>query len=165
MLFASRNASSAPVGAVVGSPVKLWKSPPTDGSKTDLPSGRMKFWFCGSRPSAIHATFTPAPVMPSDAAVGSCGSYDAVWVRLRPSGASCGVLLHAPGITLGDGVADVELPADAAGIVPSKAPWIVTSGMTWAMAGLAVSRVSSPEETVAATALMVRSDLTWVACT
>src|ERR1700684_4371061 len=71
----------------------------------------MKFSLLGSRPSAIHATFTPAPVMPSDAAVGSVGLSDAVWVSDSPSGASCGLVLQAPGITCGVGVA-AEAAAD-----------------------------------------------------
>jgi hypothetical protein len=39
------------------------------GSNTEVPSGRMKFTLLGSTPSAIQATFTPAPVMPSERAV------------------------------------------------------------------------------------------------
>src|SRR6266700_3815209 len=101
----------------------------------------MKLGLCGSRPSAIHATFTPAPVMPSDAAVGRCGSNDAVWVRDSPSGASCGLTLHAPGITLGvavvawalAGLAFAAVPAAGALLTP-KLALMVASGMNRAIA-------------------------------
>src|SRR5271165_5675304 len=138
----------------------------------------MKFGFCGSSPSAIHPTFTPAPVMPSDAAVGSFGSYEAVCVSDSPSGASCGLVEQAPGITLGVTAAAPVVP-DLAGVeglacgdalpdVASGAPkpaWMVSSGRTSATAELAFSRDSSPAETVAAIALIVWYCLTWVACT
>ena len=56
----------------------------------------------GSIPSATQATFTPAPVMPSDRAVCAPAVSESVWVSDRPSGASWGVVaLQAPGITFG----------------------------------------------------------------
>src|SRR6202034_1790099 len=116
----------------------------------------MKFSLLGSRPSAIQATFTPAPVMPSDAAVGWLGSSDAVPVSDSPSGASCGVALQAPGITLGviaaalAGLADLAVAGAAAASGPPRLTLIVELGMTSATAGLALSRASSPAETVAA---------------
>src|SRR5277367_4711097 len=123
----------------------------------------MKFSLLGSRPSAIQATFTPAPVMPSDAAVGSAGLSDAVPVSDSPSGASCGVVLQAPGITFVVGVAaealaDLAVAGVAAAAVesgPSRLTLIVALGMTAATAGFALSRVSSPAETVAANELTV----------
>ena len=71
----------------------------------------MKLTFFGSRPSAIQATFTPEPVMPSFCAVGWRGLSDAVLVSERPSGASCTWPLRpqAPGITLGVGDARPDL--------------------------------------------------------
>src|SRR5580704_10677164 len=125
----------------------------------------MKFSLLGSRPSAIQATFTPAPVMPSDAAVGTLGLSDAVWVSDSPSGASCGLVLQAPGITFGVGVAAEDLAAllvaalvvaaDVVGLAvavapvesgPSRLTLIVELGMTSATDGFALSRDSSPAE-------------------
>ena len=139
-----------------------------DGSKTDLPSGRMKLTLFGSSPSAIQATFTPAPVMPSERAVGWCGLSESTPISASPSGSSWTwpFLPHAPGITLG--VSEVlasVLSADAVVVlatVPSEAavsgaaPWMVTSGMTSATAELAFSRDSSPADTVAANELISR---------
>ena len=67
----------------------------------------MKLTLFGSTPSAIQATFTPAPVMPSERAVGWRGLSEAVLVSDRPSGSSCTWPFgpQAPGITLG--VSDV----------------------------------------------------------
>src|ERR1700722_3519444 len=132
----------------------------------------MKFSLFVSRPSAIQATFTPAPVMPSDAAVLALGLSEAVWVSDSPSGASCGLVLHAPGITFGVGVAaealaDVEdLPVVAGAVVESGPPrltLIIELGMTWATPGSALSLASSPAETVAANELTVRNCRTWLA--
>src|SRR5277367_3778921 len=117
----------------------------------------MKFSLLGSRPSAIQATFTPAPVMPSDAAVGWLGLSDAVPVSDSPSGASCGVVLQAPGITLGviaaslaalAGLAVLAVAGAAAASGPPRLTLIVELGMTSATAGSAFSRDSSPAETV-----------------
>ena len=115
----------------------------------------MKFTLFGSTPSAIQATFTPAPVMPSERAVGWRGLSEAVLVSSSPSGASCTWPFgpQAPGITLG--VSDVLLLAEASGC-PISAPWMVTSGMTSATEGFAVSCASSPAETVAANASISR---------
>ena len=66
MVLASRNASSPLVGwpgSVAGEVLVVAQT-------TDVPSGRMKLTLLGSMPSAIQATLTPAPVMPSDRAVG-----------------------------------------------------------------------------------------------
>src|SRR3984957_3020160 len=132
----------------------------------------MKFSLFGSRPSAIQATFTPAPVMPSDAAVFALGLSDAVWVSGSPSGASCGLVLHAPGITFGVGVAaeavaEVAALAVVAGAVvesgPPRLTLMIELGMTWATAGSALSLASSPAETVAASELTVLNCRTWVA--
>ncbi len=117
----------------------------------------------GSIPSAIQATFTPAPVMPSDRAVSAPGVSESVWVSDRPSGASCGVVaLQAPGITFG--VSEL-LTVDARGLAFFRAavgagvgatPWMTTSGMTSATDGLAFSRAASPADTVAASAFTRR---------
>ncbi len=48
----------------------------------------MKLTLFGSMPSAIYATFTPAPVRPSDRAVGWLGLSEEVLVSDRPSGSS-----------------------------------------------------------------------------
>ena len=48
-------------------------------------------------PSARNATFTPAPVKPSDRAVFAPFAEESVWVSARPSGSSCGAAEHAPG--------------------------------------------------------------------
>src|SRR5271168_3344307 len=103
----------------------------------------MKLTLFGSRPSEITATFTPAPVNPSERAVGWDASSDTVPVRPRPSGTSWPFALsvHAPGITFAGGplsasfADDVALarPADAgtadAGSVLPRSPrsaWMVT---------------------------------------
>ncbi len=52
-------------------------------------------------PSARNATFTPAPVKPSDRAVFAPWTAESVPVRARPSGSSCGVAEHAPGGAFG----------------------------------------------------------------
>ena len=74
----------------------------------------MKLTLLGSIPSAIHATFTPAPVNPSDRAVGWLGSSESVLVEARPSGSSCTAPLgpHAPGMTLGETADGVEACLD-----------------------------------------------------
>src|SRR5579863_3419654 len=115
----------------------------------------MKLMLFGSIPSAIQATLTPAPVMPSDRAVGWLGLSESVLVVDRPSGSSCGVVAEqAPGMVFGgkwDGlfVPRACLAAVTAGSV-GCAPWIVTSGMTLATSELALSRATSPLDTVAA---------------
>ena len=48
-------------------------------------------------PSARNATFTPAPVKPSDRAVTAPFAVESVRVSASPSGSSCGVAEHAPG--------------------------------------------------------------------
>src|ERR1700729_3342148 len=121
----------------------------------------MKLMLFGSMPSAIHATLTPSPVIPSGRAVGCDAVSESVFVSDSPSGSSCGVVAeHAPGSTFGVGDA-AEAAADAlAGVaMPGSAPWIVTSGITRATAGSAVSRDSSPLDTVAANELIIRNDL------
>ena len=67
-----------------------------------MPLGLMKFTLFGSTPSATQATFTPAPVMPSERAVGWAGLAEAVPVSDSPSGASWTWPFgpQAPGITL-----------------------------------------------------------------
>ena len=115
----------------------------------------MKFTFFGSMPSAIQATLTPAPVMPSERAVGWRGLSESVFVSASPSGTSCTLPFgpQAPGITLG--VSDVLWPVlAAAGCAWPR--WMVTSGMTCATEGFALSRVSSPADTVAASEFVSR---------
>src|ERR1700722_10858143 len=102
----------------------------------------MKLMLLGSSPSAIHATLTPAPVSPSDRAVGWLGSSESVLVEVSPSGSSCGApALQAPGITLGETVGPAKSACSrcarepfatlaAAGVSAGAAPWIVTSGIT-----------------------------------
>src|SRR5579863_7638529 len=119
----------------------------------------MKLMLFGSIPSAIQATLTPAPVMPSDRAVGWLGLSESVLVVDRPSGSSCGVVAEqAPGITFGVRSAGelvrrtgltVCLVVGTAGSM-GCAPWIVTSGMTSATAEFALSRATSPLDTTAA---------------
>ena len=111
----------------------------------------------------MTATFTPAPVNPSERAVGWDLLSDAVPVRLRPSGASRPRLLslQAPGITFGLRPPPVPFfrvalvrPAGAgpagAGPAPPRSPRMVTSGMTAATLGLAASSARACEGTVAA---------------
>ena len=106
------------------------------GSYTDVPLARMKFTLFGSTPSAIQATLTPAPVIPSERAVFAFGLVESVCVSDKPSGSSCTWPFgpQAPGITLG--VSDVLAPLravfeDAAGVTGAGvAPLMVTSGMT-----------------------------------
>src|SRR5208282_2667190 len=89
------------VGALGPSPLKSWKS-----MKADVPSFRMKFTLLGSTPSAIQATLTPAPVMPSERAVWAKGSFESVFVTSNASGTSASPLApQAPGMIFG--VSDV----------------------------------------------------------
>src|SRR5580658_2182076 len=120
----------------------------------------MKLMLFGSTPSAIQATFTPAPVKPSERAVGWLGLSESVPVRARPSGSSCGVLAeHAPGITLGvragllacDRLVVLALVAGAP--VSGLASAMVKSGMTSRTEGSALSHATSPFDTVAASEL------------
>src|SRR5581483_6024097 len=62
----------------------------------------MKFSFWVSMPSAIQPTLTPAPVMPSERAVGAFGLDEAVPVSESASGSSCTLPLgrQAPGGSL-----------------------------------------------------------------
>ncbi len=104
---------------------------------------------------------TPAPVMPSERAVSAPGVSESVCVSDRPSGASWGVVaLQAPGITFGVSelltVDDRGLAFLRAGAGMGATPWMTTSGMTSATAGLAFSRATSPAETVAASAFTSR---------
>src|ERR1700733_10933915 len=124
----------------------------------------MKVTLFGSRPSAIQATFTPAPVMPSERAVCVYWSLEAVPVSDGPSGASWGVLLQAPGMLCAGrlAVADLtsraetssvpdEVLVDLTGLGAGPLPIvIVASGTTSATMESLLSRSSSPAETVAA---------------
>ena len=58
------------------------------GSNTDVLSPRMKFTLLVSTPSAIQATFTPAPVMPNERAVLAELLSESVLVSAKPSGSS-----------------------------------------------------------------------------
>src|ERR1700684_1733763 len=97
----------------------------------------MKLMLLGSIPSAIHATFTPAPVSPSERAVGWLGLSESVLVEVRPSGSSCGApLLQAPGITFGltvddDVCAFLDAPS-LTGSTSGVASRMVASGITLA---------------------------------
>ncbi len=137
------------------------------GSNTDVPLGRMKLTLVGSSPSAIQATLTPAPVMPSERAVGWSGLSESTPISASPSGSSCALPLEqAPGITWGVsdvGASDARVTVRAAVVmvgvgaaVSGWAPRMVTSGMTSATEELALSRDSSPAETVAANELTSR---------
>src|SRR5580698_4244297 len=114
----------------------------------------MKLTLFGSSPSAIQATFTPAPVMPSDRAVFWFGLSESVLVSDRPSGSSCTepFLPHAPGMLLvgrlvgaADGLAAFLVAAGAAGAVIL----MVEFGMTAATELSDRSHDISPLETVA----------------
>ena len=131
----------------------------------------MKFWLFVSIPSAIHATLTPAPVMPSERAVGCALSSESTPVRARPSGSSSGALafeLHAPGIVLSGGELALVVASSArkasellAGAAPSE---IVESGSTRATSGSAARRARSARDTVAANESTRVKSLTCVAC-
>src|ERR1700733_12607075 len=99
----------------------------------------MKLTSFGFRPSEITATFTPAPLNPSERAVGWDESSDTVPVRLRPSGTSWpfGLLVHAPGMTFATGPLPESLFCDVAVVSAAGAgpAWMVTSGITSATAG------------------------------
>ena len=133
-------------------------------SNTDVPLARMKLTLFGSSPSAIQATLTPAPVMPSERAVGWLGLLESTPISDRPSGSSWALPLEqAPGITFGVsdvGAFEVRVTVFAAVVmvcagaaVSGWARRMVTSGMTSATDELAFSRASSPAETVAANEL------------
>src|ERR1700752_3956003 len=81
-------------------------------------------------PSARNATFTPAPVKPSDRAVFAPLAAPLVPVRARPSGASCGGAAQAP--RGGCPAVGWRPAADRAG----AGPVIGLSGMTEATPGL-----------------------------
>ena len=67
------------------------RRPRSPGSREDgIAVGRMKLMLFGSTPSAIHATFTPAPVIPSERAVGCRGLSESVFVELQ----ALGIELH-----------------------------------------------------------------------
>src|SRR5215472_6261891 len=129
----------------------------------------MKLMLFGSIPSAIQATLTPAPVMPSDRAVGWLGLSESVLVVDRPSGSSCGVVAEqAPGMTFGVRSAGelarrAARPDAATAGSSGLAPWMITSGMTLATSEFALSRETSPFDTVAAKELTRRYCLMWVA--
>src|ERR1700733_8544477 len=95
----------------------------------------MKLTLLGSTPSAIQATLTPAPVMPSDLAVFWFGLSESVFVSDRPSGSSCTVpfLPQAPGMLLVGsevGTAAGVAAFEAAGVVAGFCSLMPTSGMT-----------------------------------
>src|SRR6204780_3556447 len=102
----------------------------------------MKLMLFGSTPSAIQATFTPAPEIPSDRAVGLDLMKEAVWVSPRPSGSSCAVFCeHALGSTFGVRAGPLRCLERAALVTLTGAaesglgPAMVTSGMTSLTAG------------------------------
>src|SRR6201996_2776118 len=107
----------------------------------DLPS-RMKSGLFGSRPSAIHATVTPAPVMPA-----ACASLACVVVR---SSGSSG--LAAVPQMLDAGELPLDGPDEAAGawLAGAGGTSLFWSGTTEATAGLAASDTASAGDTVAA---------------
>ena len=97
----------------------------------------------GSIPSARNATFTPAPVKPSDRAVTAPAVAETVWVRVSASGASCGVAEQAPAGALTvdaavSGMAAVGTSA-AGGSAAAAGPTIGLSGITAATPGLSAS--------------------------
>src|ERR1700761_1860863 len=108
----------------------------------DLPL-RMKSGLFGSRPSAIQATVTPAPVIPA-----ACASLACVVVRSSGSSGWDAVpqMLDAFELPLCVG------PVGLAGtwLAVAGATLIFWSGTTEATAGLAASDVASAGDTVAA---------------
>src|ERR1700733_13498137 len=71
--------------------------------KNRSPSGRIRFTLLVSTLSAIQATLTPAPVIPSERAVSAFGSPESVFVVCNASGSSKTLPLEpqAPGMTFG----------------------------------------------------------------
>src|SRR5215475_7329338 len=124
----------------------------------------MKLMLLGSMPSAIQATFTPAPVKPSERAVRADGSSELVFVTCSASGSrrTAALVPHAPGIRLGvrlgitlgvtDGPAGggPDVLGPAAGLRAVRGRRITASGITIATAGFALRRATWPSETVAA---------------
>src|ERR1700742_585305 len=107
----------------------------------DLPS-RMKSGLFGSRPSAIHATVTPAPVIPAVCAWLAC-------VVVRSSGSSG--LAAVPQMLDAGELPPVLGPDGAAGTwLAAGVTSIFWSGTTDATAGLAASAAASAGDTVAA---------------
>ena len=102
----------------------------------------MKSGLFGSRPSAIQATVTPAPVMPA-----ACASL--AWVVVRSSGSSG---LAAVPQMADDWEPPVVGPAGEAGtwLAVGGVTLIFWSGTTEATAGLAASVAASAGDTVAA---------------
>ncbi len=137
---ASPNASSPPVCVTGPLPEKS-----VYDLKIDLPP-RMKSGLLGSRPSAIQATVTPAPVMPRACA---CSA----WVVVRSSGSSgFDGVPHTPRTALPPGLAGPPGPPGAAGTWLAVGGATVTfwSGTTDATAGLFASVAASAGVTVAA---------------
>ena len=106
-----------------------------------------------SIPSAMKATFTPAPVNPSERAVGSDGVLLSAWINSNSSPRKAGWpgAGQAPG---GMGFvleAAAGVPSPAGGLMGSvtSGPRTGESGMTSSTAGLAARRAASPAETVA----------------
>ncbi len=129
---------------------------------TDLPSVRTRFGLFGSIPSAMYATRTPAPVMPSERAVFCAGLDEAVWVVSNASGLSCGLpAWQLPGNVFRPPAADALAKSVRAG----RERWITASDVTAATPGLARSRAISPSDTVAANALTSRNGFTRCAFT
>ena len=127
------------------------------------PLARWKFGWSTSMPSATKATFTPAPVIPREAAVGA--AFGTLLLALMVWGA-CGSSSTAgepsswqtwPPVEVRGREADL-VTADIAcaltagvGVVNSR--WAVAFGTTSATPGLAARRASSAGDTVALTAL------------
>ncbi len=135
-----------------------------------LPALRRRFALPGSRPSARKATFTPAPVNPSDRAVGAVALSDAVLVSARPSGASRLSFAggQAPGMVCsGSEATRARLRPGRATSATVAGPGMVNlaSGITRATAGSAARRRASSAETVAAMELTSVNGLILVACT
>jgi hypothetical protein len=101
----------------------------------------------------MNATLTPAPVNPSERAVCALGSLESAWIALRACGSSSGWFEFEEQVV---GTGDRPVAAvPVLGVSASGASLMIWSGTTSATAGLDVSCDASPEETVAATALMV----------
>ena len=135
---ASPNASSPPVCVLGPLPEKS-----TYDLKIGLPS-RMKSGLLGSRPSAIQATVTPAPVMPW-----SCAWMACVLVRSSGSSGFDGVP-HTPDAALPGAGPGRPRGAARTWLAAGGATLTFWSGTTDATAGLAASVAASAGVTVAA---------------
>ena len=149
MELASSEASPPLTVPASPSPVKsAWSTITCD------PLARWKFGWSTSMPSAMKATFTPAPVIPSDAAVGAafgwlllarivCRAWGSSSTAGDPSSWQTALPFFGPLGTADRAPLVRRCGASPLGSGVLNSMWVVALGTTSATAGLAASRASS----------------------